>query len=217
MAYPVNETDENGLPLDNLNRSGGVRGEAWLNQADIDREIYGSRFGFLFGESRINNTADTTHLRPYRNPGANWYVPVIGAMFSVPDVLPGSNNIRTNGSGATPGTRGEIAFRAYAQSCEMEVGLRQVVLDGAGGFLAVGAYSRYTFDFTATFGPATPGWWDTQSTTPMLLPADTTGAGFVGPGDLIQYYVAFKQNDGLNPGYVFRYHAFEPNLLNANP
>lgn len=215
MAFPVSDQKREDLPLSQIARDGFVRGEEWKEQAEVDRQLYGSRFDYLCGESRLN---DNSHLRYYQNNGAAWNVPATGMMFQLPDVLPGSNNIRTNGTGATPGTRGAMAFRAYAESCIVECGVRHVILDGNGAFVAFGAYTTVQLDFTAAgFGAGTPGWLPNPATSNLLLPADTTGAGFVGPGDLLQYYVAYKANNGINPARLYHWDLREPILLNANP
>ena len=214
MAFPVNETDQNGVPTARIRTQGFIRPTTWLDAADVDRELYGTRFGYLCGESKIRNSADITQLRPYANPTGFWNIPAYGMMFTVPQALPGSENIRTNGSGATINTRGGLTCRAYAEACVVEFGARQVSLDGLGGFAAVGAYQTVQLDFTgAGFGAGTPGW----LTDTLLLPPDTTGASFVGPGDLIQLYVAYKSNDGINPSFLSIWDLFEPALINANP
>jgi len=225
MSYPVTESDlTNGTPTGRIAPNGFVRGETWSDQIELDRELYGARFEYLTCVNRVDDA--NSSIRYYQAPPTEpdllttvWHVPCYGMLFQIPDVLPGSRNIRAPGTGTTPTTRGGLAFRAYAEGCLVEVGARHVQLDGTGGLAATAAWTTAQLDFTAAgFTIGTPGWLPNPANTNLLFPP-AIGGGFVGPGDLIQYYVAFKHNQGatiLN----CKLHAYdlrEPQLQSADP
>jgi len=214
MAFPVNEgRREPQLPgAGNLTRSGGgVTGvSSW---AEMDRQIYGSRFNILLSEGRVADTTYEGSVRNYKESNNRWNVPSFGSLFTVPDHLPGSENRTTAGGGSSIAQRGGLICRSYAQNAIVEFGIRKVVLDGTGG-LTPGSWNyaqcshaggSFTWDTADNVTPSVTGF--------LLYPSG------IDAGDLIQLYVAFRVRgtDSGTPAYLGGYEVFEPNLINANP
>jgi len=212
MAFPVNE----GRTIPDLPGTGdytrsGAGSTGVSSWAEMDRQIYGSRFNLLLSEGRSDDTSYTGTLRSYKSDDNTWKVPSFGSVFTVPDHLPGSEN-KTSRSGTAVADRGGLICRSYARNATVEFGIRKVVLNGSGGLTSAGAW------VTAKSSTHSAGAFD-------WVTARASGINYllypsgVNAGDTIQLYVAFRV-DGTyagSPAYLAAYEVFEPNLVYANP
>lgn len=216
-TFPVNETglNQNNFPLNQIRRAGAISKTQWANYAPIDRELYATRFRTIASESRF--TDDERTQRYYENPtvliGPNyiWHVPAYGILFTVPQAIPGSDNITTTSIAGGVGDQGRLLFRVNGCDAVAELGIRKVVLDGSGGLSSAGSWSTVQIDLTAAgFTGGTNGYDEAD----LLFPVGTA------PGDLFQAYVAFYPNNApvaTNPGRLYSWEIIEPPLLNCDP
>jgi hypothetical protein len=216
-TFPVNETglNQDDFPLNQIRPGAAVSKTQWVNYAPIDRELYGTRFRTIASESRFRD--DERTQRYYENPtvliGPNyiWHVPAYGILFTVPQAIPGSDNVTTTSSGSGVGDLGRLIFRVNGCDAEVELGIRPVVLDGSGGLSSAGSWSAIQLDLTAAgFTGGSNGYAQTS----LPYPVGTT------PGDLFQAYVAYYPNNApvaTNPGRLYSWEIIEPPLLNTDP
>ena len=216
MAFPVNEgRREPALPgAGNLTRSGS--GETGISSlAEMDRQIYGSRFNILLSEGRVADTTYEGSVRNYKVSNNRWNVPSFGSLFTVPSQLPGSENRTSAGGGSSIAQRGGLICRSFAQNAIVEFGIREVVLDGTGGLTSAGSWNVAQTSHT----PASSFSWDTADNVSPSVTGFLLYPSGIAAGDLIQLYVAFRVRGTYSgtPAYLAGYEVFEPNLINANP
>jgi len=216
MAFPTTEgSTQPSLPGGgDLTRSGaGLSGiSSW---AEMDRQIYGTRFNLLLAEGREDDITYDGSVRSYKVSNNRWNVPSFGSLFTVPDHLPGSENRTTAGGGSSIAQRGGLICRAYAQNATVEFGIRKVVLDGTGGLTSAGSWNVAQTSHT----PASSFSWDTADNVSPSVTGYLLYPSGIAAGDLIQLYVAFRVRGTYSgtPAYLAGYEVFEPNLINANP
>ncbi len=89
MAFPTDEgSTQPSLPnVGNLTRSGaGLSGiSSW---AEMDRQIYGTRFNLLLGEAREDDITYDGSVRSYKVSNNRWNVPSFGSLlYSFSNIL----------------------------------------------------------------------------------------------------------------------------------
>jgi hypothetical protein len=213
MSYPVTETNLDETPGRLTNPNFPARGDAFKQMADLDRELYGSRFNLLASHGRARDIVTEGSIRPYRAEDNVWHAPAYGMLFTVPDHLPGSNNV-TSATGATAATAGGLVCRSLAQNARVEFGIRKVVLDGTGGFSSVGAWTIARSTHAA--GSLT---WQTANDVGTGAVDILLYPNLIAAGDTYELYTAFRVEGTYvaTPAYLACFEIFEPNLINANP
>lgn len=107
----------------------GQRVEAATNELTntikLDRAIYAARFQTLVSDYRLPDT-ETPYEYAFTGTTNNLQALACGLVFQLPGVLPGSENIRTTGSGATIATRGGLHFAALIAQCAITLRVREI-------------------------------------------------------------------------------------------
>lgn len=124
-----------------------------LDTIRADRSIYATRFSTLISEFRPDDSGrHSAWSYGYSTlSGATIQALVIGAVFQVPDVLPGTPAKTTAGSGSTVATRGALHIAALVEDCKFTVRIRRL---NSGLTAFVGA----AVDTTLTNATTTMGW-----------------------------------------------------------
>lgn len=216
-TFPVDESgfSQGTFPLNQILRGQAVSKTQWQKYAEVDRELYGARFRTIASECRVRD--DERTIRYYENPNVFigpsyiWHIPAYGILFTIPQAIPGSNNVTAASVGVGVGNLGRLLFRVNGCDAVAELGIRKVVLDGSGGLSSAGSWSTVQIDLTAAgFTGGTNGYDEAD----LLFPVGTA------PGDLFQAYVAFYPNNSpvaTNPGRLYSWEIIEPPLLNCDP
>lgn len=199
MTYPIssNVTLQRAVPGRRI--ESGVLKEI-EGTIQLDRGIYATRFNTLISDYRPE---DSGRHGPWNYEystlaGAEIQALVIGATFQLPDVLPGTADKRTAGTGTTVADRGALHIAALIEDCKFTVRIR-----GISSTLTSLGFSTTT---TLTNATATMGWVSGY----CLLPQS------IEPGDFyfvdILYTAGEAEESGMAKVKAFVLH--EP-ILNA--
>jgi hypothetical protein len=127
MTYPIssNVTLQRAVPGRRL--ESGVLKEI-KGTIQLDRAIHATRFNTLISDYRPD---DSGRHGPWNYvystlAGADIQALVIGATFQVPNVLPGTPNKQTAGTGTTVATRGALHIAALIEDCKFTVRIREI-------------------------------------------------------------------------------------------
>ena len=170
----------------------------------LDRTAYGARGQTLISHAREQTTAGTRNAAYKSTSSSTWTSAVRGAFFRLPDdVLPGSQNRTSAGSGGSATTRGALNARVIIRNAQVTVGIRKVTIAGSYGQASTfGSWSTAS----ATHSSASWAGKDIE----VLFPSG------IAPGD--DYEVAiWWRSSGASNGYLRAWTVWEPPLTSVAP
>ena len=199
-ANPIDQAFGFGAPL-----SSQILTQPMRDLIHLDRTCYGARGQVLISHGREASTSHTAPTAAYwSSSSSNWSTAVRSAFFRLPsDVLPGSANRTTAGTGASATTRGALNARVILRNAQVKIGIRKVTISGSyGQSTTFGSWNIQT----ATHGSAS---W-TGKDLEILFPSG------IAPGD--DYEIAiWWRSSGSSNGYLQAWTIWEPPLTSVAP
>ena len=183
--------------------SGQMLTQAMLNLLHADRTCYGNRFQVLLSHARKETTDQTEPTAAFRSDSSsNWSIAAL-AYFRLPDVLPGSENRTSAGSGSTAATRGALNARVIIRNAQVKIGIRKVTI--AGSYGQASTFGSWTIS-TATHSSAS---WQGKDLE-ILFPSG------IAPGDDYEIGIWWRSS-GASTGYLRAWTVWEPPLTSVAP
>ena len=136
------------------------------NSIKLDRAIYATRFQTLVSDFR-HPDFETPWQFAFTSGANGLQALASGLVFRMPDVLPGSGNVRAAGSGGTIATRGGLHFAALIAECAITLRIREI---NSGLTAFVGSATTVTLTRTSV----TLGW----ETGACLFPSGISPGGY---------------------------------------
>jgi hypothetical protein len=183
--------------------SGQMLTQPMLDVIHSDRTCYGSRFQVLTSEARKATTTQTEPCAAYRSDSSSVWSIAHLSYFRLPDVLPGSENQTSAGTGGSATTRGALNARVILRNAQVKIGIRKVTI--AGSYGQSSTYGSWVIS-TATNNAAT---W-TGKDLEILFPSG------IAPGDDYEIAVWWKSS-GASTGYLQAWTVWEPPLTSVAP
>jgi hypothetical protein len=175
-----------------------------LDIIHADRTVYGNRFQVLMSGARKKITTQTEPTAAlWSQSSSNWSILALGYFRLPDDVLPGSQNRTSAGSGGSATTRGALNARVIIRNAQVTVGIRKVTIAGSYGQASTfGSWSTAS----ATHSSASWAGKDIE----VLFPSG------IAPGD--DYEVAiWWRSSGATNGYLRAWTVWEPPLTSVAP
>lgn len=197
------------IPFERIFGGGNPRYGQMLKQPILDiihadRTCYGGRFQVLMSGARKKITTQTEPTAAlWSQSSSNWSILAL-AYFRLPDdVLPGSQNRTSAGTGGSATTRGALNARVIIRNAQVTVGIRKVTIAGSYGQASTfGSWSTAS----ATHSSASWAGKDIE----VLFPSG------IAPGD--DYEVAiWWRSSGASNGYLRAWTVWEPPLTSVAP
>jgi hypothetical protein len=177
--------------------------QAMLNLLHADRTCYGNRFQVLLSHARKETTDQTEPTAAFRSDSSsNWSIAAL-AYFRLTDVLPGSENRTSAGSGSTAATRGALNARVIIRNAQVKIGIRKVTI--AGSYGQASTFGSWTIS-TATHSSAS---WQGKDLE-ILFPSG------IAPGDDYEIGIWWRSS-GASTGYFRAWTVWEPPLTSVAP
>ena len=183
--------------------SGQMLTQPMLDLIHADRTAYGSRFQVLTSEARKATTTQTEPCAALWSASSSAWSLAHLSYFRLPDVLPGSENRTTAGTGASAATRGALNARVILRNAQVKIGIRKVTISGSYGQGTT--YGSWNIS-TATHGSAS---W-TGKDLEILFPSG------IAPGDDYEIAIWWKSSGSSN-GYLQAWTIWEPPLTSVAP
>lgn len=171
----------------------------------LDRTNYGARGQVLISHARKQSTSHTEPTAALWSASSSaWSVASMSNYFRLPsDVLPGSANRTTAGSGGSATNRGALNARVILRNAQVKIGIRKVTISGSYGQGTT--YGSWNIS-TATHGSAS---W-TGKDLEILFPSG------IAPGDDYEIAIWWKSS-GASNGYLQAWTIWEPPLTSVAP
>ena len=170
----------------------------------LDRTCYAARGQLLLSHAREQTTSHTTQTGAFwSDSSSTWTSAVRGAFFRLPDVLPGSENRTSAGSGSTAATRGALNARVIIRNAQVKIGIRKVTI--AGSYGQASTFGSWTIS-TATHSSAS---WQGKDLE-ILFPSG------IAPGDDYEIGIWWRSS-GASTGYFRAWTVWEPPLTSVAP
>jgi hypothetical protein len=196
------------IPYEQIYGGGNARYGQMLEQSALDllhadRTCYGNRFQVLLSHARKETTDQTEPTAAFRSDSSsNWSIAAL-AYFRLPDVLPGSENRTSAGSGSTAATRGALNARVIIRNAQVKIGIRKVTI--AGSYGQASTFGSWTIS-TATHSSAS---WQGKDLE-ILFPSG------IAPGDDYEIGIWWRSS-GASTGYFRAWTVWEPPLTSVAP
>jgi len=197
-VFPFEQAFGGGAP-----KSGQMLTQPMLDLIHSDRTAYGNRFQVLTSEARKQTTDQTEPCAAFRSDSSSTWSIAHLSYFRLPDVLPGSENRTTAGTGASATTRGALNARVILRNAQVKIGIRKVTISGSYGQSTT--YGSWNIS-TATHGSAS---W-TGKDLEILFPSG------IAPGDDYEIGIWWKSS-GASTGYLRAWTVWEPPLTSVAP
>jgi len=183
--------------------SGQMLTQPMLDLVHSDRTAYGNRFQVLTSEARKQTTDQTEPCAALRSDSSSTWSIAHLSYFRLPDVLPGSENRTTAGTGASATTRGALNARVILRNAQVKIGIRKATIAGTYGQSTT--YGSWSIS-TATNSAAS---W-TGKDLEILFPSG------IAPGDDYEIGIWWKSS-GASTGYLQAWTVWEPPLTSVAP
>lgn len=197
-ANPIEQPFGYGAPL-----SEQILTQPLRDLIHLDRTAYGARGQTLLSHARTQSTAATRNAAYKSTSASTWTSAVRGAFFRLPDVLPGSENRTSAGSGSTAATRGALNARVIIRNAQVKIGIRKVTI--AGSYGQASTFGSWTIS-TATH--SSPSWQGKDLE--ILFPSG------IAPGDDYEIGIWWRSS-GASTGYFRAWTVWEPPLTSVAP
>lgn len=197
-ANPIEQPFGYGAPL-----SEQILTQPLRDLIHLDRTAYGARGQTLLSHARTQSTAATRNAAYKSTSASTWTSAVRGAFFRLPDVLPGSENRTSAGSGSTAATRGALNARVIIRNAQVKIGIRKVTI--AGSYGQASTFGSWTIS-TATH--SSPSWQGKDLE--ILFPSG------IAPGDDYEIGIWWRSS-GASTGYFRAWTVWEPPLTSVSP
>ena len=183
--------------------SGQMLTQPMMDLVHSDRTAYGNRFQVLTSEARKETTDQTEPCAAFRSDSSSTWSIAHLSYFRLPDVLPGSENRTSAGTGASATTRGALNARVILYRAQVKIGIRKATIAG-------------TYGQSTTYGPwvistatnSAASW--TGKDLEILLPSG------IAPGDDYEIGIWWKSS-GASTGYLRAWTVWEPPLTSVAP
>jgi len=197
-VFPFEQAFGGGAP-----KSGQMLTQPMLDLIHSDRTAYGNRFQVLTSEARKQTTDQTEPCAAFRSDSSSTWSIAHLSYFRLPDVLPGSENRTTAGTGASATTRGALNARVILRNAQVKIGIRKATIAGTYGQSTT--YGSWVIS-TATNSAAS---W-TGKDLEILFPSG------IAPGDDYEIGIWWKSS-GASTGYLRAWTVWEPPLTSVAP
>ena len=197
-VFPFEQAFGGGAP-----KSGQMLTQPMLDLIHADRTAYGNRFQVLTSEARKETTDQTEPCAAFRSDSSSTWSIAHLSYFRLPDVLPGSENRTTAGTGASATTRGALTARVILRNAQVKIGIRKATIAGTYGQSTT--YGSWVIS-TATNSAAS---W-TGKDLEILFPSG------IAPGDDYEIGIWWKSS-GASTGYLRAWTVWEPPLTSVAP
>jgi len=197
-VFPFEQAFGGGAP-----KSGQMLTQPMLDLIHADRTAYGNRFQVLTSEARKETTDQTEPCAAFRSDSSSIWSIAHLSYFRLPDVLPGSENRTTAGTGASATTRGALHARVILRNAQVKIGIRKATIAGTYGQSTT--YGSWSIS-TATNSAAS---W-TGKDLEILFPSG------IAPGDDYEIGIWWKSS-GASTGYLQAWTVWEPPLTSVAP
>lgn len=197
-VFPFEQAFGGGAP-----KSGQMLTQPMLDLIHSDRTAYGNRFQVLTSEARKETTDQTEPCAAFRSDSSSTWSIAHLSYFRLPDVLPGSENRTTAGTGASATTRGSLNARVILRNAQVKIGIRKATIAGTYGQSTT--YGSWVIS-TATNSAAS---W-TGKDLEILFPSG------IAPGDDYEIGIWWKSS-GASTGYLRAWTVWEPPLTSVAP
>jgi hypothetical protein len=174
-----------------------------LDVIHSDRTCYGSRFQVLTSEARKATTTQTEPCAAYRSDSSSVWSIAHLSYFRLPDVLPGSENQTSAGTGSTATTRGALNARVIIYRAKVTIGIRKVTIAGS-----YGQSTTYGSWVTSSATHSSASW--AGKDIEILFPSG------IAPGDDYEIAIWWK-SAGASNGYLRAWTVWEPPLTSVAP
>ncbi len=184
--------------------SGQMLTQAMLDVIHADRTVYGNRFQVLMSGARKKITTQTEPTAAlWSQSSSNWSILALSYFRLPDDVLPGSQNRTSAGTGGSATTRGALNARVIIRNAQVTVGIRKVTIAGS-----YGQGSTFGSWSTASATHSSASW--AGKDIEILFPSG------IAPGD--DYEVAiWWRSSGATNGYLRAWTVWEPPLTSVAP
>ena len=197
-VFPFEQAFGGGAP-----KSGQMLTQPMLDLIHADRTAYGNRFQVLTSEARKETTDQTEPCAAFRSDSSSVWSIAHLSYFRLPDVLPGSENRTTAGTGASATTRGALNARVIIRNAQVKIGIRKATIAGSyGQSTTFGSWNIQT----ATHSSASWAGKDLE----ILFPSG------IAPGDDYEIGIWWKSS-GASTGYLRAWTVWEPPLTSVAP
>lgn len=183
--------------------SGQMLTQPMLDVIHSDRTCYGSRFQVLTSEARKATTTQTEPCAAYRSDSSSVWSIAHLSYFRLPDVLPGSENQTSAGTGSTATTRGALNARVIIYRAKVTIGIRKVTIAGS-----YGQSTTYGSWVTSSATHSSASW--AGKDIEILFPSG------IAPGDDYEIAIWWK-SAGASNGYLRAWTVWEPPLTSVAP